>query len=440
MSAVAAFLVFMTLTVWTACAAVEPEDSVFAFRSTLLAWLVLSALIVAANLILPFTGTGDDASYFDLVSQRAGSITTLLDPTRFIGLMEQSGYPWILSIVTGLFGSNLLALKFLNLAVYILISVVWYRIGVLLEGPDLGRRLLICTLLTCPLWFYFFFLLKDLPIVLLESLFLQGMVTVWRGGTLRGWLTITIVSVVTLMFRAPLVLQYIAIAGISIAVQMSSSSNQVVRWRTVAVGVVVITAILALGSNPDFLNLLGIYAKTRVLGSEGIFDQGLELGKESLIQRSIFPILYLLSETAGFSASTWRNLDAALIRGILALPWIAFVVPLFLLGLPWLWAIPAAGRDSTRAATGRLTERRLIATPWSVISIYIASSIAISWVVGDTTRWRLADMPAIIAVSVCAWKSRPVYASIIAVAAWLMMVAVSVTLYYFARSHQYLTP
>lgn len=436
MAAVASFLVFMTLTVWIATAAVEPADRVFMFRWTLLAWLVLATLTVSVHVALPFAGGGDDEAYFQLASRSVASLAQLFDPTRFADESEQSGYPWVLSIVSGLFGNDLLALKFFNLALFMLVGVVWSRIATLLVDADCARRLSVWMTLISPLWFYFFFLLKDIAIVLLESVFLFGLLKVWIGRTARGWLIIMTASLATLMLRAPLLLQYAGIAGASIAVQRLPARKTPGGTVAVAGAIALIAALLALASNEAFLRLLGIYSESRVLGSEAMLEQGLAFGHDSLMQRSIFPFLYLLSETAGFSASTWHSLDALWLRGILALPWIAVIVPLFLVGLPWLWAIPGTTAGSPQSTRGRWFDRRLIATPWSVIAIFIASSMAISWVVGDTTRWRLADMPAITAVAVCASKARPAYVSIIAVTAWLSFVMIGVGLYYFTRSFQ----
>ena len=70
-------------------------------------------------------------------------------------------------------------------------TLVWFRIGVLLRDSAFGRKAMVVMLLLIPLWYYFFFLLKDMMIILLQSLFLLGLVEQSGGKSLRAWLLIT---------------------------------------------------------------------------------------------------------------------------------------------------------------------------------------------------------------------------------------------------------
>lgn len=434
MSAVGAFLVFMGLTVAAAVAAADRRDRRFASSWAAVSWLVLSALTVVVHLNMPFAGGGDDEDYYRLASRPVASVAQLFDLARFVDETEQSGYPWALSIVSSALGNDLLGLKFFNLALFLLTCVVWSRIGALLADSEFARRLSVWTVFLSPLWFYFFFLLKDLAIVLLQSLFLLGLVKLWIGQTRRGWLIVATASIVTLLFRAPLVVQNAGIAGICIVLQTTTAKRKQRATGTAVVGIALVAILLVLASNEAFLRLLGIYAESRVLGSEAMWEQGRTFNEESQAQRSLFPALYLLSETAGLNVSTWQRLDASWLRGVLALPWIGLFVPVVLLGLPWLFSAPA-DCEPPEADRSWWMKRRLISTPWSVIVVFIASSVAVSWVVGDTTRWRLADMPALTAIAACALNARRPIVPILCVATWITILVIGFIAVYLSRVH-----
>ena len=43
-----------------------------------------------------------------------------------------------------------------------------------------------------------------------------------------------------------------------------------------------------------------------------------------------------------------------------------------------------------------------------MVLVFVVISIAISWTVGDTTRWRIPDMPMVAAIAVAGWNlTRP---------------------------------
>ncbi|WP_161568872.1 hypothetical protein, partial [Exiguobacterium sp. SH5S13] len=147
----------------------------------------LAPLTALVNMWLPFSGSGDDENYFYLANTTINSVEEAFDLTRFTGLMEQPGYPFLLSIISIFSGPDLLAYKLFNLCLLILLALAWYRIAALAESREFGRVVLISILCLTPLWYYCFFLLKDLTITLLQSLFLLGLVQQWRRNTVLPW-------------------------------------------------------------------------------------------------------------------------------------------------------------------------------------------------------------------------------------------------------------
>jgi hypothetical protein len=195
------------------------------------------------------------------------------------------------------------------------------------------------------------------------------------------------------------------------------------------VGLPTTLLLLWVASDPEMLREFGVFAEQRVVGSEAMWTTGQAYMEDSPMRRATFPILYLLSETSGVSADSWARLDASSLRGFLALPWIALVVPSFLLGLRWL-ATTIPGARSTGGALGRLVATRMLASPWSVLIVFVCSSFLVSWIVGDTTRWRLADMPVVAAIAIAPWLFGSARKNVVVLALWLFLAGVAFAGYY----------
>ena len=166
--------------------------------------------------------------------------------------------------------------------------------------------------------------------------------------------------------------------------------------------------LLAIAGNPEILQKFGVVAQHRSVGSEEMFKAVSEFNEASEANRAIFPLLYLLSETAGLSPKGWAQYDGAWLRGVLAVPWIFLVVPFFGVGMMWLMR-PEVPALRTRGLIGRLRASRLLVSPWGALFAFIAAYMAVCWQVGgETTRWRLPDMPVIAAIATAGWRySKP---------------------------------
>lgn len=404
MTAALSVFVFTLLSLGMAFLAARGRERAFLWRTVLLAWLALGLLTALVNDWLPFSGAGDDESYFYLANPPIDSLSNLFDLTGFVGFMEQPGYPWLLSLLNAFTGHDLLAFKLLNLCFLILLAITWYRIATLLESPDFAQTVMVSILLLTPLWYYVFVLLKDMTITLLQSLFLLGLVELWRRNGLRPWLLIGAATFALIEFRTGLVLQNSAVLMGAVMLKSLGRSRNVRSWRIVGLilGGGVVTGLFALGSDPEAMARLGIYAQHRILGSDEMLESVRVHHEASMMNRELFPLLYLFSETAGLSPQTWAQFDAAWLRGVLALPWIFFVVPFFLLGLFWLTQVPH-GMPRGKGLIVRLQNSRLVASPWGALLLFVLSTVAISWQLGDTTRWRMPDMPVIATIAMAGW-------------------------------------
>lgn len=389
----------IAITLFIVAIAADSRDRPYLWRYVTVAWVVGLVLQIVVHETIPLSGGGDDEDYYLLAARPVHSLHDALDPTRFIGSMEQPGYPILLSLVHYLADSSLLTFKIFNLALYILLAVVWYCIGNLLQGGAFGRKAMLILLLVTPLWFYFLYLRKDIAIVLLQSLFLLGLVEQWLRNNLRSWLLIILPIVTLLFFRTSLVLQSSAVLLGTLLFSNFSRGGKGV-FLTQIVGWIFVSGLLVIGSDQDIMSSIGIYTEHRLLGSAEMIETVSKVSEASLMNRALFPLLYLISETSGLSPQAWEMLDQSWLRGLLALPWLFIAPPLFFLGLIWL---TQSQREKPHQGR-RFRDSRMISTPWAALVMFVISYIAISWEVGDTTRWRLPDMPVIAVIALAGWN------------------------------------
>jgi hypothetical protein len=432
MTSLTTCLVFAVITLGLAALLIKGEDRQWVTLVMLIAWLSLFPLLALMNLWFPFAGGGDDEDYFSLATTDFSSWAEVLDPTQFAGVMAQPGYPWLLSILNQFTGEGLLAFKLLNLAVFVLLIPVWHRIGVELDSRQFGRAMALAILLLTPLWWYWMFLLKDLLITLLQSIFLLGAVQVSGRHSKGGWLLVFGATLALIPFRVPLVLLNVAVLAGTATLMLARRGERVRSFATAIMSAIVIAGIITITSDPEWMAAMGIYSEDRVIGSEETEVTVSQVGEASLLDRGLFPLLYLFSETSGLNLKTWFDFDAISLRGALAIPWIVVVVPFFVLGLLWLMR-----RDPQTIQRGGIMacvrSTRLVATPWGAVLMFILVYLALSWTVGDTTRWRIPDMPAMAAVAMAGWFSMAERSRRWVLMVWIGFVGGSVALFNLVR-------
>lgn len=399
--------VFVPLSIAFAVRVAQPRDRRGLASQTLLTWIVLVPLAAFMNEWMPFAGGGDDEGYFEYANPPPASVGEALDLDRFQGLLTQPGYAWILSLLNAVIGHDLLAYKLLNLFFLISLSLVWYCIGLKLEGRRFARQVALTVLLLTPLWYYVSFLLKDMTITLLQSLALLGTIQVWTRFRPASVVLVGGSSLLLLPFRTPLLLQNAGVLGGSMLLKGVARGT---RHRGIAIplllGLSVSAALVVALSKPEIVAVLGVLDRSRTL-SDSMLDDALSRRESVSMSPIAFPVTYLLIETAGLNPRAWETLDSSWLRGTLALPWILLVVPCFALGIRSLTRPHSRLNRQWNRGIGwiaRLRSSDALATPWSAVLLFIASSFAISWIVGDTTRARIPDMPMFAAVAVLGWN------------------------------------
>lgn len=400
-SAIAAFIV---INYFTVAIVSQGGDRKFLFLLVSMAWVCLFPIVVLLNEAFPFSGSGDDEDYFYAAATSMNSITDVFDFGRFSSSHEQPGFPWLLSVVNNLFGHDIIIFKSLNLMIIVSVSITWFCIGALLESKKFGRATAVCILILTPLWYYIFFLLKDISIVFLQSLFLLGLVATLRRYQIWSWLLIGSATVALIPFRSPTVLINVAVLVGAMTLRIVGGRVSSGRILQIASAFAVAGGFLVVAGNANMLAAFGVTSESRVVGSDEMFEAAALIGQSSSLNRAFFPIIYILSETSGLNPAMWTEFTPTLMRGALVIPWIFFVVPYFFVGLFWL-GTPVEQVRHSQGFVGLLLNTRLIATPWGALVVFIVAYVAVSWQVGDTTRWRLPDMPVIAVVALAGWHS-----------------------------------
>lgn len=403
-----------------------PENRRFSFWLVLGAWILLFPLLVLMNGWIPFnSGGSDDWDYY----YSAGTLRTwsdLVDSAVISRHFAQPGYNVVLNALNLVFSPSLLGFKSFNFFCFLLLILTWANSVALLGRSGLSRSFALACLFLTPLWFYFFFLLKDMLIALLWAVFINGLLRVYQDmRSWKGWLLAFFAVVAFIPLRVPLVVQAVVVL-LLVAVARSFSSGSLTRKSlTMLAGIFAAAVIIWFARDPATIAAFGVTSNTHTLATPELTMRAEVTMESSSINWKLFPALYILSETSGLNPATWQVLDDGWLRGLLALPWIFLYVPLLPAGAIWL--LRRASQE--RRARFRMTETRLVATPWVVVAAFIATSVAVSFASGDTTRWRISDMPALLTVAVAGWDSLPKRKAFRLVLLWLLAVGSLFMLY-----------
>jgi hypothetical protein len=403
----------------------------FVLVAVLAAWVVLVPLISYVNDWSEFSGGGDDDGYYRLAEAEIGGFEGLLDLSKFKLKLEQPGYPWMLHIVSAFTGHELLVYKLFNLFMLVLLGMIWYRIGLLLEPNDefFARAMLVIVFLLTPLWTYVFFVMKDLTISVIQSWGVLISIEMWLKFRLRHVAYFGIVGILLILFRTALLVQSSLVLALSLGmlVIFRGSSNRLNIAIALVGALSMIGIMMYLSSNPAYMAAMGIHTEARVVSGESFIETSRIQAERSSMNRLYFPVLYLFTETSGFSPNQWHDRNYQWLRGLLAIPWILFVVPFVILGSINL--LERRKRNEFHSDSSGNEGIRCLSTPWNTVLMFIASSASISFIVGDTTRWRIQDLPMLAAIAYLGWSTRPKY-RVLMLVGWFIFVFLSATLFH----------
>lgn len=386
------------------------------------AWLC--ALVVFAGVLfldvlwlvddeVPFLGGGiDDEVYFTVSKRSFNSVSDWFDLTQFKKTHEQAGYPMLLSWVHQFVGDSLYHRKAVNVLVFLMLAVVWFAIGKEIGERRLGFVFASGVLLATPLWFYWIFLLKDMTITFLQSLFILGLIQLLSHRSMaRSYGLIVLSTLLTIPFRSQLALVNLATLTGAIFLGMGSGGS----WKRSLLKVTVMggmfLGLLVLGQNPDLLHQLGVAGEHQALDTQSVQAEVEFRGRSRTAQFAnmlVFPLLYLMGEVAAFNPKAWVTGGHNLIRGLSMVPWIYVGVPLFVSGA---WMIIRRQRyqeGEVRVSHGqgedyRVDQARPARAQLLVLLMFALIYAGVSWISADTTRWRIPAMPSMVAIAGFAW-------------------------------------
>jgi hypothetical protein len=465
----------------------------------LVSGFIFMVMLVTVNRSIPFAAMsggmgGDDYNYFQSSLRELPTLGSWFNLNQFPAF-EQGGYPLVLTWVNQFADDSLVARKGLNVLFYLLIAIVWYEIGLEMGGRRFARAFSLAILLGSPFWTYWIYLLKDMTIVLLQSLFLLGVVRlVVLPHRNRGqWLLIITVTLLLIPFRIALVVLNSAVLGATIVVLSHRSTFRKVLM--IAAGSFVLAGLYVAGSNAAALGALGVRGTGRSLTQ-------LQLSYEALTQQTlseqrkfagvrgalVFPVLFIIGETTGFRPNeAFRTFGPEagrdiVLRGVVAVPWIFFGTPFFTFGLlrllrrhrgsvrgaitsPSHVEVLSTVHSGTRAASSWAVSvptsiaRRIggdISAPretpqsslpqlatfdhsqnerraWIPLLFFLGVYAVVAWVVRDTTRWRMPAFPVMLAIAVNGMLFLSARRRVLVAASWTAMLTFALVIYYFAK-------
>ncbi len=379
-------------------------------------------LLILLNDLWPYTGGGDDGGYH-AVAAGFGSLAEALNPYTYVGTLQQPGYPILLAPAALLSGGDLLALKLVNVTTLVLITCVWSRIGFELEGERFARLVGFFVAGLSPIWYYAFFLLKDLPIALLQSLTVLSAIWLMKGQWREGLGLGAFATLLVIPLRSYLAVMNLAI--LAAGALLSGFATGRVRKRArgmprlliAGASLVCVIGLAYVATDPGTASALGLRVETRTISRESIEMTAQSHGQRSLMQRALFPILYFVSETAGLNTLFSGDIiDPGVFRGGLALPWLFFYLPFLMIGI---WAL-----------TIRIGLRKLATSPWAIVVFFCLGYLGVSWIVGDTTRWRIPDLPALATIAALGFSSIRGATRALITLGWPALVLTSAAAYY----------
>jgi hypothetical protein len=384
------------------------------FGLTCFAGIMFLLMLLLFNDTFPFAGGGDDEVYFDASNQSFNSLGDWFDMTRY-DRHDQTGYPFLLSWVHQFSGNSLYHLKALNIFFLLEIALVWFAIGQVIGGRRLGFIYAYGMLLTTPLWYYWLFLLKDMSITLLQSIFLFGLILFVSGEhRFRSYVVIALSTVAVIPFRSALAASNVALLIICMFLQRRSRLSGDRFGTRLALVASLVLGLWLFSSQPGMMETLGAKGEHRSLTAEAIVEQveHFEADRKTYGYSLVnFTFLYLVGETDALNPANWGRFDLEILRPLSMVPWIFIGLPFFFAGVATIvrrihaWKLFASGVQHNDApGKGEDLRRRQIRF-LMVLLAFIVVYGGLGWLTGTTVRWTLPAIPPMVGIAGFAWAN-----------------------------------
>ena len=396
-------------------------------------------MLLQLNDEFPFAGGGDDEGYFDASNQSFTSLGDWFNMARY-ERHEQAGYPLLLSWVHQFSEDSLYHRKALNVFFLLEIALVWFAIGMLIGGKRLAFIYAYGMLLATPLWYYWLFLLKDMAITLLQSIFVLGLILFVSGEhRFRGYTVIALSTLAVIPFRSMLAVSNVALLVACMFLQGRSGTSGASFGTRLTLVASLVVGLWLFSSQPGVMETLGVKGEHRSLTAEGVKTQ-LEsdvFDSQPFAQNPLmFAVLYLVGETDALNPANWGRFDIALLRPLSMVPWIFLGLPFFLAGVAMIlrrtraWKVFASGlrHNDDRGAGEDLGQGQTSSLP--VLLAFIVAYAAVGWLTGTTVRWTLPTIPPMVGIAGFAWANMNRYARIRLLTAFDFPILTLIFIYY----------
>jgi hypothetical protein len=316
-----------------------------------------------------------------------------------------------------------------------MLAQVWFVIGQAIGGRRLAFAYVWGVLLTTPLWFYWMFLLKDMAIVLLQSLLLLGLVlSRVQGKQVRGYSIAGLSTLLVLSFRSMLALPNLAMLALSILLRQRDRIRALSTLGRLTIVASIAIGILAIGASADFLLKLGVSGPDRTLDAASV-EAGINFRRSSRMALGNplkFLLVYLVGgEFAAFNPQSWQGDGVLLLRAITIVPWAYVGLPLFLAGTYRLMTAVGARTNLVRSVTTK--RREMVSIDVQSLWLFVAFIVlygVISWLAGDPTRVRISTFPPMVAIAGLAWVTLSNQKRIAFLLIWGCAISFALLVYY----------
>jgi hypothetical protein len=391
------------------------------------------------NDAFPFAGGGDDEEYFKASKRSFESLGDWFDTGKY-EQHEQKGYPLLLSWVHQFAGDSLFHLKALNVFFLLQIAVVWFVIGKVMGGRRLAFIYASGVLLATPLWSYWVFLLKDMTIAFLQSIFILGLVLfISRKYRFRGYVVIAVSTLAIIPFRSMMALFNVALLVVCMFLPRGSGTSRGswALWLTLVASLVL--GLWLLLSQPGMMEALGAKGETRSLTAEAVQAQAESAETQRRFYHKnplTFPLLFLVGEADALNPAAWGRFDRTLLRPLSMVPWIYFGLPFVLAGIAMMFrrrppqkvfALEVGQSGDSRAGEDW---RRRQSSSLLVLLAFIVAYGGLAWFSADTTRMTLSAIPPMVGIAGFGWANMSGNARITLLTAWIFSFSVLIFMYY----------
>lgn len=395
-------------------------------------------LLSLLNSDYSFTGGGDDYDYYQASLVKLNDFSSWFNLGMFRGKFEQSGYPLILTWINQIVGDSLYLRKSLNVIFFLLLSIVWFEIGIMFGGRRVAYIFSISLLLGTPLWFYWIYLLKDMAIILLQSVFLLGLIRYFSNKNTGVAILLIVLSTLGLIpFRVMLVIVNVLMMSFATILQFRKNRKISNVFLKIILSGMLVVLMGIVTTNVHTLSKLGAAGQFRDLSVDTV---GKNIDKYSAIQNSnarsfMFPVLYLIGEVTAFNPNAWHKLDVAWLRGFFVLPWVFAGVPLFIAGI---LTSPAKQREKIAHPLQQNTNQTMVKKIAEeekmmklILAFFIAIYAGIAWLSTDTVRWRMPVFPVMAGLAGWGWANLKSANRIGLIFAWSLTLSLFAAIYYF---------